>query len=77
MCLEAADDLPARAHDAYVAVSASDEEAVGTGADAGYGVALEAGACLVIGGEFDLANVEEVKGLPLFRVGGLVPCWGS
>lgn len=65
MCLEAPDNLPARANDVHVAICASDEEAVGTRADAGYGVALKKGACLVIGGEFDLANVEEVKRLPL------------
>lgn len=65
MCLEAPDNLPARAYDAHVAIGASDEEAVGAGADAGYGIALEKGACLVIGGEFDLANIEEVKRLPL------------
>lgn len=61
MCLETPDNLPARAHDAHVPIRASDEEAIGAGADAGCGVALEKGACLVIGGEFDLADIEEVK----------------
>ena len=67
MSLEAADDAPARAHDAHMAVRTAKEEAVGAGADAGYLVAVEEGARLVVVGELDLADVEEVKGFPLRR----------
>lgn len=63
--LEAADDPPAWAHDAHMAVGAAEEEAVGAGADAGYLVAVEEGARLVVVGELDLADVEEVEGFPL------------
>lgn len=63
--LEAADDPPAWAHDAHMAVGAAEEEAVGAGADAGDLVAVEEGARLVVVGELDLADVEEVEGFPL------------
>lgn len=65
VCLEAADDPPAGAHDAHMAVRAAEEEAVGAGADAGDFVAVEKGARLVVFGELDLADVEEVEGFPL------------
>lgn len=64
VCLEAPYDLPAGADDSYVAIEAPEEEAVGPRADAGYVVALEEGARVVVG-EFDLADFEEVEGLPL------------
>lgn len=63
--LEAADDPPAGAHDADMAVRTAEEEAVGAGADAGDLVAVEEGARLVVVGELDLADVEEVEGFPL------------
>lgn len=63
--LEAADDPPAGPHDAHMAVGAAEEEAVGAGADAGDLVAVEEGARLVVVGELDLADVEEVEGFPL------------
>lgn len=69
MCLEGADNLPAGADDPHVAIVAAEEKAVGAGADAGDRVAFEKGARVVVGRELDLADVEEVKGLPLF--------WGS
>lgn len=64
---EAADNLPAGAEDADVAVGGADEEAVGAGAGAGNLVGLEAGAGLVVVGQLDLADIEEVKRLPLLR----------
>ena len=63
--LAAADDPPAGPHDAHMAVGAAEEEAVGAGADAGDLVAVEEGARLVVVGELDLADVEEVEGFPL------------
>lgn len=67
VCLEAADDPPAGAHDAHMAVRAAEEEAVGAGADAGDLVAVEEGARLVVVGELNLADIEEVEGFPLRR----------
>lgn len=67
VCLEAADDPPAGAHDAHMAVRAAEEEAVGAGADAGDLVAVEEGARLVVVGELDLDDIEEVEGFPLRR----------
>lgn len=67
VCLEAADDPPAGADDAHMAVRAAEEEAVGAGADAGDLVAVEEGARLVVVGELDLADIEEVEGFPLRR----------
>lgn len=49
----------------HASVGAADEETVGAGADTGYRIAFEKGACLVIVGKFDLADIEEVKRLPL------------
>lgn len=62
--LEAPQDLPARADDAYVTVIATEEQAIGAGADAGDLVVLEEGACLVVA-ELDLADLEEVECFPL------------
>lgn len=70
VCLEAADDPPAGAHDAHMAVRAAEKEAVGAGADAGDLVAVEEGARLVVFGELDLADIEEVEGFPLRRRAG-------
>lgn len=74
VCLEAADDPPAGAHDAHMAVRAAEEEAVGAGADAGDLVAVEEGARLVVFGELDLADIEEVEGFPLRRRAGGGQC---
>lgn len=63
--LEAADDPPAGAYDAHMAIDAAEEEAVGAGEDAGYLVAFEEGARFVVIGELDLADIEEVEGFPL------------
>lgn len=65
MRLEAADDPPAGTYDAHMAVGAPEEEAIGARANAGYLVAIEEGACLVVVGELDLADIEEVEGFPL------------
>lgn len=73
--LEAADDAPAGADDAHVAVGAAEEEAIGAGADAGDLVAVEEGARLVVVGELDLADIEEVEGFPLRRRGAGSASW--
>lgn len=61
MGLEATHDLPARTNNAHVPIGAAEEEAVGAGANACDLVALEEGAGFVVVGEFDLADIEEVK----------------
>lgn len=68
MRLEASDDLPAGPDYSYVAIVAPEKQAVGSGADTRYVVALEEGARVVIG-ESNLADFEEVEGLPLCASG--------
>lgn len=48
-----------------MAIGAADEEVIGAGAYAGDLVGFEGGAGFVVVGELDLADVEEVKRLPL------------
>lgn len=66
--LEAPDDLPAAPNNVDVAIVGAEEEAIRTGADAGDGIALEEGACLVVG-DLDLGSIEEVKRPPRQRHG--------
>lgn len=61
MGLEGAHDLPAGTHDAYMAVDATQEQAVGSGTDTRYLVALEKGAGIVVVGKLDLVDIEEVE----------------
>ena len=71
VCMEASDDLPAGADDAHVSIIATEEQAIGAGADARYLAALEEGSRLVVAG-FDLADLEEVECFPLRKEKGSV-----
>lgn len=65
MCLESSQDFEGRRDDSNSAIVTSKEEALGPGADTTYFVSIEKGLALVVW-RFDLADIEEIEGLPLF-----------